>query len=193
MGHRRDAGLAAARTALAIEEIARRWEGHGTTGQLVLDPGVATVVPGRAELTADLRHARPDTLTTMFEETVEAAWAAADEHGCSVSTAPIWSVAPRRFDGRVVEAVRVACAAVSGRAEPMISGALHDAAEIAARVPSAMVFCRSRGGVSHAPDEATGDRDLAVAVEVFCSVAADLVAGGHVPARTPGQRDASPC
>ena len=58
MEQRRDAGLAAAATALAVEDVARRHEGVGTTGALRLDPGVVTAVPGTAELSVDLRHAR---------------------------------------------------------------------------------------------------------------------------------------
>ena len=40
MEKRRDAGLAAAATALAVEGVARRHGGVGTTGVLQLDPGV---------------------------------------------------------------------------------------------------------------------------------------------------------
>jgi hydantoinase/carbamoylase family amidase len=48
MDMRRDAGLAAARTALEVERIAREHGGVGTTGVLRLTPGIATAVPGRA-------------------------------------------------------------------------------------------------------------------------------------------------
>ena len=55
----------------------------------------------------------------------------------------------------------------NGRPEPMTSGALHDAAEVARRVPAAMVFCPSLGGLSHAAGEDTAERDLATAIETF--------------------------
>ena len=67
MEKRRDAGLAAAATALTVEDVARRHEGVGTTGALQLDPGVVTAVPGLAELSVDLRHARPEALSAMLE------------------------------------------------------------------------------------------------------------------------------
>ena len=56
MDMRRDAGLAAASTALAVETIARELGGVGTTGVLRLEPGIPTAVAGRAELLVDLRH-----------------------------------------------------------------------------------------------------------------------------------------
>ena len=56
MDMRSDAGLAAAAAALAIEEIAREHAGTATTGVLELSPGAVTIVPGRAELSVDLRN-----------------------------------------------------------------------------------------------------------------------------------------
>ena len=49
----------------------------------------------------------------------------------------------------------------------MASGALHDAAEMARRVPVAMIFTPSLQGVSHSPDEDTPEADLAVAIEAY--------------------------
>ena len=46
----------------------------------------------------------------------------------------------------------------------MASGAGHDAMVIAERVPSAMLFVRSPGGVSHHPDEQVIDADVAAAL-----------------------------
>ena len=42
----------------------------------------------------------------------------------------------------------------------MASGALHDAAEMARRVPVAMIFTPSLEGVSHSPREDTPEADL---------------------------------
>jgi hydantoinase/carbamoylase family amidase len=188
MEHRRDAALAAAETALAVEQIAARNDGRGTTGRLRLEPGVATVVAGRAELDVDLRHAQAGRLAEMREQALDAARAAAAGRGCSVTDEEVWRVAPRRFDAGLVEAARAVCAAVGGRELPLVSGALHDAAEVALRVPAAMLFCPSRGGVSHAPDEATDEADLCVAVEVFGRLAVEVVGGAHVPARVAPSR-----
>ncbi len=73
MDMRSDAGLAAAAAALAIEETAREHGGTATTGVLELSPGAVTIVPGRAELSVDLRNSDPDRLAAMLDETREAA------------------------------------------------------------------------------------------------------------------------
>ena len=48
----------------------------------------------------------------------------------------------------------------------MTSGAGHDAMIMAQRMPAAMLFLRSPGGVSHHPDEAVLREDVAAALTV---------------------------
>jgi allantoate deiminase len=46
----------------------------------------------------------------------------------------------------------------------MHSGAGHDAMVMAERMPAAMLFLRSPGGISHHPDEAVFEADVAAAL-----------------------------
>ena len=169
---RRDAGLAAAETALAVESIAREAGGVGTSGELTLRPGIVTAVAGEAELGVDLRHRDAGALASMLERARAAAAGAASGRGCEVTEIPVWRIAPTPFDPGLVEIAAGACASVGGRPEPLVSGALHDAAEIARRVPAAMIFSSSRGGISHAPQEDTDEADLLAAIEAFGRLAA---------------------
>lgn len=177
---RRDAGLAAAETALAVESIACEAGGVGTSGELTLRPGIVTAVAGDAELGVDLRHPDAGALASMLERARAAAAGAADARGCELTEVPVWRIAPTPFDPSLVEVAADACASVRGRPEPLVSGALHDAAEIARRVPAAMIFASSRGGISHAPQEDTDEADLLAAIEAFGRLTAAELAG---PAR----------
>jgi allantoate deiminase len=47
----------------------------------------------------------------------------------------------------------------------MVSGAGHDAMIMAAKVPSAMIFLRSPGGISHDPAESVDVSDVAKAID----------------------------
>jgi allantoate deiminase len=47
----------------------------------------------------------------------------------------------------------------------MVSGAGHDAMVLAEKVPCAMVFLRSPGGISHSPKESVLVEDVAKAIE----------------------------
>jgi hydantoinase/carbamoylase family amidase len=167
MDMRSDAGLAAAAVALAIEEIARERGGTATTGVLELSPGAATIVPGQADLSVDLRHSAASRLATMLDETREASQLAADRRGCDVQFEALWEIAPTAFDARLVRCAREACAEVTGSDRVLTSGALHDAAEVARVLPVAMIFAPSIGGLSHTPVEDTGEDDLAAAIEAF--------------------------
>ena len=176
MDMRRDAGLAAAATALAVEDVARRHGGVGTTGSLQLAPGVVTAVPGVAELTVDMRHPEPGPLAAMLDEARAAAAGAAADRSCSLAEEQIWRIEPIAFDPRLVDAAREAVG--TGRA--LASGALHDAAEMARHVPTAMVFSSSTRGLSHTSEEDTPEPDLERAIAAYADVALKLIGGGLV-------------
>jgi N-carbamoyl-L-amino-acid hydrolase len=174
MDARRDAGLAAAETALAVERLAVEHGGVATTGALTLDPNIPTAVAGFAELALDLRHPDPSQLERMHRAALEAARSAAAGRGCELGEEPIWRIDPIRFDERLVAVALEEARGAGGRPEPLTSGALHDAAEVGRRVPAAMVFSPSARGLSHAAGEDTSDADLAAAIEVFGRVLARL-------------------
>ena len=167
MDRRRDAGLAAADAALRIERIGRGRGGMATTGALALRPGIATAVAGEAELLMDLRHADAGELASMLEEARAAGLEAAAERECEFSSERVWSIEPIPFDPGLVDRARAACREVTGSDLVLTSGALHDAAEAARVVPTAMVFCPSIGGISHAREEDTDEADLLAAIEAF--------------------------
>jgi N-carbamoyl-L-amino-acid hydrolase len=175
MDRRHDAGLAAAGLARDVAEIAREAGGVGTVGAIAMQPGVATAVAGRAEALVDLRHADGEALAAMRAGVHEAAAARAEAEGCTVEHEPIWRIEPRAFDAEIVAAAREVCAAAGGRSEPLTSGALHDAAEVAPHVPTAMLFCPSIRGLSHTPEEDTAEADLLAAVAAYGALARRLI------------------
>ena len=167
MDARHDAGLAAAATALRVEEIAVAEGGVGTVGEIGFEPGIPTAVPGRASMVVDLRNRDVDALGLMLKATREAVGACAAERGCQVSEEPVWSIEPIGFDPELAALARAACEGVTGTAYELPSGALHDAASMAPHLPTAMVFSPSIAGISHAPEEDTAEPDLKAAIEVF--------------------------
>jgi hydantoinase/carbamoylase family amidase len=167
MDARHDAGLAAAATALRVEEIAVAEDGVGTVGEIGFEPGIPTAVPGRASMVVDLRNRGVEALGRMLEATREAVAACAAARGCQVSEQPVWSIEPIEFDPELVTLALEACEDVTGTAYELPSGALHDAASMAPHLPTAMVFSPSIAGISHAPEEDTAEPDLKAAIEAF--------------------------
>ena len=171
MDLRRDAALAAAEVALAVETIAREHAGVGTTGSLALRPGIPTALAGEAELLVDLRHAHPRSLEAMLAETLDSARACAERRGCSLEAEAVWRIDPIRFDPELVETCVGIVRSAAGRPEPLTSGALHDAAQVAQVMPAAMVFVPSRAGLSHAREEDTEERELDLGLRIFSQFA----------------------
>ena len=167
MDARHDAGLAAAATALRVEEIAVAESGVGTVGEIDFEPGIPTAVPGRASMVVDLRNRDVDALGRMVEATREAVAACAAARSCQVSEESVWSIEPIEFDPELVALAREACEGVTGTPYELPSGALHDAASMAPHLPTAMVFSPSIAGISHAPEEDTAEPDLKAAIEAF--------------------------
>jgi N-carbamoyl-L-amino-acid hydrolase len=164
---RRDAFLSAARTALELREIALRNEGVCTVGRVDCTPGVVTAVPGRAAMLVDQRQLDAGVLATMLQEAKDAATRLAQEEGCTVEWERLWAIEPIPFDDGLIAAARAAVQEVTGTDRALPSGPLHDAAEMARRVPTVMLFSSSTNGISHAKEEDTPEEHLRLAIDAF--------------------------
>ena len=69
------------------------------------------------------------------------------------------------MDPFLVDRLAQSLAAIGCQPHRMASGAGHDAMILAERVPSAMLFLRTPGGVSHDPAETVAPADIAKALE----------------------------
>jgi beta-ureidopropionase / N-carbamoyl-L-amino-acid hydrolase len=165
MAARRDALAAAAHFVLAVRESAVQRGGVATVGSVRISPGIATAIPGSAELVLDQRHAEAEALASMLDDARRAADAAGAEQRVSASWTAIQSVAPVAFDARLVEAADECARATAGETMRLPSGALHDAVMVArAGVPTVMVFVQSLGGISHNRLEDSRREDIELGV-----------------------------
>jgi allantoate deiminase len=82
------------------------------------------------------------------------------------------------MDERFTRFLTDAIEAAGYASKTMPSGAGHDAMVMAARVPTAMLFLRSPGGISHHPAESVLEEDVEAALNVgrafLLRLAADL-------------------
>jgi len=165
MSLRRDALTAAAEWIIATETLARETDGLvATVGQLTLDPGVGNVIPGRATLTLDLRHAEDPVRIRAGEELRRCAEAIAASRELAVEwrshATPAVGLSPK-----LTEQLAEAVAATGQPVVRLPSGAGHDAAIVSTIAPAAMLFVRCAGGVSHNPAESVTVQDVAAAID----------------------------
>jgi len=122
-------------------------------------------------MVVDLRHPEREPLERMLKAARRALASSAEARGCEPSEEPVWRIEPIAFDPELVARAREACEEATGTGFELASGALHDAAEVARHRPTAMVFSRSAGGISHSPAEDTDEADLRAAIEAFSLLA----------------------
>jgi allantoate deiminase len=165
MDARRDAFVAAARSAVAFrDDAARRTDARATTGSVRVSPGIPTVYNGACEVTLDLRALDPAELADMLAGARRDAAAIAGEEGCEVAWEPVFAIEPVPFDRELIALAEDVVGGLAGTCHSLPSGPLHDATEMARVLPAVMVFVRSLGGVSHtsAEDSRVDDVELGV-------------------------------
>ena len=178
MAIRRDAGLAAAKLAVAIDTefpkvCAPRtvW----TIGRITLDPGAGSIIPGAAELIFQFRDADPEVLKRL-EATLEHLVAEANQGPCTAVLTNMSRSVPKVMDPAFQAALEAAAQAhAPGLHQRMPSGAGHDAQMLAKVMPSAMLFVPSIGGISHHWSENTSDEDIILGGAVMTDAARALL------------------
>ena len=179
MTMRHDALTAAAEFALAVERAGRETPGLvATVGKLRIDPGAANVIPGRAELTLDLRHAEDAVWRAKAEEMRVMAAEIAARRGLALDFKTIMETPAVAGDPVLTSLLEQAISAIGETPLRLVSGAGHDAVPLSRRMPVAMLFVRCKGGVSHNPAESIAAEDAAVAVRALTE-AIRLLAARH--------------
>ena len=164
---RRDALAAAAEWISAVEALAQRSEGlAATVGRISVEPNVGNVVPGVARVSLDVRHARDSVRNGAVEELLARAESIAKRRGLTLARTGQLEQPAVPMDERLTSFLADAIEAAGFPLKTMPSGAGHDAIVMAGRLPTAMLFLRSPGGISHHPDEAVREEDVEASLVV---------------------------
>jgi N-carbamoyl-L-amino-acid hydrolase len=181
MAARKDAGVALVKLVAGIEDRFPTVAGPRTvwtTGDIRLDPGAPSIVPGGAELVFQFRDTDPAILDAL-EATLNELLAESAKSPCEVSVAYRSTTEPSAMDPGFQAALTGAAKRhASGLHQAMPSGAGHDAQILAQVLPSAMLFVPSIGGISHHYTENTSDEDIVLGCQVFADAAASILAEG---------------
>jgi N-carbamoyl-L-amino-acid hydrolase len=171
---RLDAGLAAAQIVVKVREMVDSGEYgrlRATVGHLATSPGLPSVVPDRAELTVDLRNPDDDHMAAAeaelasFLETLPQRQPAP---GLRVESERMARTRQVPFDERIQDTIAAVAAEQGHETIRLMSGAGHDAQEMAAITPTAMIFVRGQhDGISHNPREYSTPEDCAAGIAVL--------------------------
>lgn len=166
---RHDALAGASEMILTIETIARNDASDlvATVGQLTVSPGAPNVIPGSARFTIDVRSgdaARRDRAVTAILGKLGAIATARD---LTLRLAHLHDLPASPCDPALMDMLDAAVVATGQPLCRLVSGAGHDAMIMAALCPTAMLFIRCRGGVSHHPAEHVEPADAEIALQAM--------------------------
>jgi allantoate deiminase len=175
---RQDAVACAAEWIIAVESTTRRLNNReteagrdseaslvATVGKLTVEPNAGNVVAGSVRATLDVRSARDRLRESAVTEMLDQAQTIATRRRLTL-TVRTWMEQPAvPMDERLTAHLSEALEAAGHKPRRLPSGAGHDAMVMATRMPTAMLFLRSPGGISHHPAETVLVEDVAAAIK----------------------------
>ncbi len=185
MNLRHDALAAAAEWIVAVENLAQRSAGIvATVGFVEASPGATNVIAGEARATLDIRHTLDRVRTEALDELIRQAESIAARRGVTVQWRTLLAQNAVAMDPFLAEQIDHAIQKAGCAPHRMASGAGHDAMILAEKVPAAMIFLRTPGGISHDPAESVHLDDVAKALECGHHLLAELAASHEFLGRT---------
>ncbi|MEH6517457.1 MAG: Zn-dependent hydrolase [Halioglobus sp.] len=151
MPMRRDPMMAVAKILSELYQLA---DDHApgarvTIGYINAEPGSPNTVPGEVTFTADLRHPEANQYAAMLSACEESVRGACTQFLLDGDANRVWEAPGVSFDSDCIEAVRKGVGNRGYRAKEMVSGAGHDACNIASVAPISMIFIPCENGLSH--------------------------------------------
>jgi len=173
MSMRKDALVASALLIAHVEKVCRKYSSMrkgrvvGTVGAMKIEPGVINAVPGKTELSVDIRSTSAPAKDRVAHMIKERAHAIASQRSLRVEVLSIREENPVPLNRRLLQVTREICDEAGIDYEIMPSGAGHDAMQMAKITPAGMIFVPSRRGISHNPLEWTHPEDIALGAQLL--------------------------
>lgn len=166
MADRNDALVGAAEMIVALEHAVKELATDTvlSVGKLNCFPNAVNVIPDKVEYTIDFRAPDDEVLRRgdqMIKAILGGVLQIRDKLKCQFAQTESIGASP--MNPRLVEAL--AGGSGMGGLPVTISGALHDSAILASRIPTVMLFVPSRDGISHNPAEFSRVEDIAEAAK----------------------------
>jgi len=172
---RTEALVAAARMVVAARDDAVAAGDFKTTvGRIGVEPGSNNVIPHVATFALDVRSADDERVDARVAHLAGRFAEIADEEGVEVVVEQNWAMTSAPFDARI-RGLLSAVATAQGVSWRETRGHIgHDSLYLAAKGPTAMLFTRTQGGVSHAESEFAPWSSIVATVGVFAEAARRL-------------------
>ncbi len=167
MERRKDALVGAAQIISYLEKLASSFtDSRATVGLIEVSPNSRNTIPGHVFFTIDIRHPDDIVIAEMASQINETISTISTDLKLSTQVSEIWQAPSLKFDGTATNTVRSAVKNLELSSMEIVSGAGHDACQVAHVVPTAMIFIPCADGISHNEIESASISD----VEAGCNV-----------------------
>jgi len=183
MNRRRDALLAAAEMVLAINRIARETDEWArlTNGRFIVEPNGGATIPGRVVFICDLRHPNTAALESLDQRMQAAMRGIAETGGVGIEIERLMDKPPVTFDAELVDAIRRSAQQLGYSCIDMLSGAGHDAMNVARVAPAGMIFVPCKDGLSHNEAESAEPEHLAAGAQTLLQTLLERAGRSKLP------------
>ena len=137
-----------------------------TVGKIEIEPNAGNVIPGVVSVSLDLRCMSNRSRSHWTTELISDARAIARKRNIELEWVKKMDQRRVDMDQYLSLRLKLAVEAAGFPLRTIPSGAGHDAMVMAARVPTAMLFLRSPGGISHHPSESVLESDVEASLNV---------------------------
>jgi allantoate deiminase len=168
MDMRKDALAAAATFIIEAEKYAgeNKESVVTTVGKLNIENSASNVIPGKVNISLDIRSADDAILSTAYASLRTIAESICKKRGIELNWELIQQSKPVHCDDALNRLLENSIANAGYETVRLVSGAGHDAVPVSEVSPVAMLFVRCFKGISHNPLEDVELKDLAAALKV---------------------------
>lgn len=138
-----------------------------TIGKLNVSPNGTNVIPQQVTLTVDIRDIHEKTRDQLLELITQEAEQIAGKRGVSVQIKQTTRIQPIPIKKELQNKLATSIAKHNLKPAYIPSGAGHDAMMLGREIPVAMLFVRSKDGISHNPKEWSSLNDIVTTVHVL--------------------------
>lgn len=152
MNMRKDAGVGMAQAICQLHQLGLaeiEQQGRITVGQIQLSPNSPNVIPAEAYFTLEIRHPNAKRLAELDKQVHELLQQIAQAVNLSVEIKQVVELAPIQFDEKCLSLIKSTADELRYPYLELVSGAGHDACQLAQRFPTAMIFIPCVKGISH--------------------------------------------
>ncbi len=182
MDMRKDALVAAAEVILTVKDVcSRKSDVVGTVGDLEVPGGSINKVPGEVVLYLDIRSVDEEERRNALQEIIRSAKRKTEAQGVLLNARKIEEKLPQRLSSEIIGVLESACDSIGAEYLLMPSGASHDALSFSrVGIPTGMLFCQSKGGISHSPKEFSSLEHIMTGAKALLIAAYALASDHHL-------------